>query len=69
MQGKMGNAIFIPSSHVLCYKTCELYYGERKMVTGGELAGCLGKSNDAMENIAECLRGPMFAFPSALSFP
>lgn len=39
------------------------------MVTGGELAGCLGKSDDAVETIAECIRGPTIAFQSALSLP
>lgn len=42
---------------------------ERTMVTGGELAGCLGKSDDAIETIAECIRGPTIAFQSALSLP
>lgn len=28
---------------------------ERKMIAGEELACCLGKSDDAVENIAECI--------------
>ena len=42
---------------------------ERAVVAGGEPAGCLGKSSDAVENIAARIRGPTFAFQSALSLP
>lgn len=42
---------------------------ERKMFTGEEVACYLGKSDDTMESIAECIRGPMFESQSALSLP
>lgn len=61
--GASGECSLCPSSHVLSYKK------ERKMTTGRKLAGCLGGSNDATENIAECIRGPVFALQSVLPLP